>query len=129
MNKISLLIASLVAMVNCFSQATIIAPVNPPRIFPIHVQGDRDFWGHGPHVTGDVRVVITEGKGQLLAFINLRLEETEGDKSAATIDETRVIYNAPAGKQIRSITTRTLINIGFRSAYARSILFRRTPYL
>jgi hypothetical protein len=71
----------------------------------VHVAGDRDFWGHGPKVTGDIRVVITEGRSQLIAFINLRLEETEGDHSAATIDETRVIFNAPAGRQIRAVIT------------------------
>ena len=88
-----------------FAQRTLVAPTNPSRIFPMWAGGDRDFWGHGPRVSGDVRVVISEGRSQLIAFINLRLEETEGDHSAATIDETRLIYNAPAGKQIRSVIT------------------------
>lgn len=100
-----IILAFIMASTSCigFSQRTLVAPVNPSRIFPVHVAGDRDFWGHGPRVTGDIRVVISEGKGQLIAFINLRLEETEGDHSAATIDETRLIYSAPADKQIRSV--------------------------
>lgn len=88
-----------------YAQRTLVAPVNPPRIFPRWTGGDRDFWGHGPRVTGDIRVVITEGKSQIIAFINLELKETEGDGSAARIDETRLIYSAPAGKQIRAIIT------------------------
>lgn len=113
----------------CFSfsglaQRTLVAPINPPRIFPVHVAGDRDFWGHGPKVTGEVRVVITEGKSQLLAFINLRLEETEGDHSAATIDETRVIYNAPAGKQIRSVITPASLSTRFDNKLANGGLNR-----
>lgn len=88
-----------------YSQRTLVAPTNPARIFPKWAAGDRDFWGHGPRVTGDIRVVISEGKSQLIAFINLRLEEIGGDASAASIDETRLIYNAPAGKQIRAVIT------------------------
>lgn len=95
-----------VLLISSLSQAqrTLVAPVNPPRIFPQWVGGDRDFWGHGPRVTGAVRIQVTEGKGQIIAFINLRLEETEGDASAAEINETRLIYSAPAGKQIRLVT-------------------------
>lgn len=87
-----------------YSQRTMVAPINTSRIYPEWRAGDRDFWGHGPQVTGDVRLVISEGKGQLIAFINLRLEETAGDKSAAEINETRLVYSAPAGKQIRAVT-------------------------
>src|SRR5690242_19497157 len=105
MKKIILIFLVLNATINAVAQRTLIAPTNPSRIFPRMANGDRDFWGHGPRVTGDVRVVISEGKSQLIAFINLRLEETEGDHSAATIDETRLIFNAPAGKQIRSVIT------------------------
>lgn len=105
MKKVLALISLLFMAVISFSQRTLVAPINPSRIFPVHVAGDRDFWGHGPKVTGDIRVVITEGRSQLIAFINLRLEETEGDHSAATIDETRVIFNAPAGRQIRAVIT------------------------
>ena len=88
--------------VTVMAQRIPVVPINPPRIFPRWSGGDRDFWGHGPKVSGDIRVVITEGKAQIIAFINLKLEEVNGD-SKASIDETRLIYNAPAGKQIRSI--------------------------
>jgi hypothetical protein len=104
MKKLLLLIivfASLIAT----AQPTLVAPVNPPRIFPRWTGGDRDYWGHGPKITGDIRVVVTEGRSQIMAFINLELKETEGDGSAARIDETRLIYSAPAGKQIRAITS------------------------
>ncbi len=105
MKKILFAFLFFTAAFTAFSQRTLVAPINPSRIFPRYAAGDRDFWGHGPHVTGDVRVVISEGKSQLIAFINLRLEETEGDHSAATIDETRLLFSAPAGKQIRAIIT------------------------
>ncbi len=105
MKKIFFIILFLNAALVAVSQRTLVAPVNPSRIYPRWAGGDRDFWGHGPRVTGDVRVVISEGRSQIIAFINLRLEETEGDHSAATIDETRLIYSAPAGKQIRAIIT------------------------
>ncbi len=105
MKKLLVIIIFLSGTFISFSQRTLIAPVNPARIFPRLAGGDREFNGHGPRVTGDVRVVISEGKSQLVAFINLRLEETEGDHSQASIDETRLIYNAPAGKQIRAIIT------------------------
>lgn len=85
-----------------FAQRTLVAPVNPSRIFPQWTGGDRDWWGHGPKVTGDIRVVISEGKSQIIAFINLKLDEIDGD-SKAEINETRLIYSAPAGKQIQSI--------------------------
>lgn len=88
-----------------YSQRTLVAPINPSRIFPRWSAGDREFNGHGPRVTGDVHLVISEGKSQIIAFINLKLEEVGGDASAATIDETRLIYNAPAGKQINAIIT------------------------
>lgn len=103
MKKLLVCIIFMCTTMIVFSQRTLVAPINQQRIFPEWVQGDRDFWGHGPLVSGTVRVVVSEGKGQLIAFINLRLEETEGDRSAAEINETRLIYNAPAGKQIRSI--------------------------
>jgi hypothetical protein len=84
------------------AQRTLIAPAPVKGIYPRWAGGDREFDGHGPRVTGDVRVVVSEGKGQLIAFINLRFEETAGDHSSAEINETRVIYNAPAGKEITS---------------------------
>jgi hypothetical protein len=102
-----------------FSQRTIVAPINPPRIFPRWVGGDRDFWGHGPRVTGDIRIEISEGRSQLIAFINLRLQETEGDRSAATIDETRLVYNAPAGRQIRAIITPAVASSHFDNVLVR----------
>lgn len=105
MKKILLPLFFLCISAMVFAQRTIIAPINPPRIFPRWAGGDRDFWGHGPRITGDVRIEISEGRSQLIAFINLRLEETEGDHSAATIDETRLVYSAPAGRQIRAIIT------------------------
>lgn len=105
MKYFSFLTAFIFFTISLLAQRTLIAPAKQERIFPQWVGGDRDFWGHGPRVTGTIRVAITEGKGQILAFINLRLEETGGDGSAAEINETRLIYNAPAGKQIRSIIT------------------------
>jgi hypothetical protein len=106
------------------AQRTLIAPAKQEKIFPQWVGGDRDFWGHGPKVTGTVRVALTEGKGQIVAFINLRLEETAGDASAAEINETRLIYNAPAGKQIRSIITPTNTTTEFNTTLTKGGLNR-----
>jgi hypothetical protein len=121
-------------LILCFSvsllaQRTLIAPAKQEKIFPAYVAGDRDFWGHGPRVTGTVRVAVTEGKGQIIAFINLRLEETAGDGSAAEINETRLIYNAPAGKQIRSIVTPTNVTSEFNTVLSRGGLNRVAPVL
>ncbi len=96
-----------------FAQRTLVAPLNPPKIFPNWVKGDREFMGHGPRVTGAVRLALSEGRGQITAFINLRLEETTGDSSTAVINETRLVYSAPAGRQIRSIITPTSLTDRF----------------
>ncbi|MER3497709.1 MAG: hypothetical protein C4308_03245 [Chitinophagaceae bacterium] len=108
-------------------QRTLVAPQNPPRIFPQWVGGNRDFWGHGPRVTGDIRITVTEGRGQIIAFINLRLEETEGDHSAAEINETRLLYSAPAGKQIRAIGFPTELSDHFDTKLPRGGLNRINP--
>ena len=111
------------------AQRTLIAPAKQEKIFPKWVGGDRDFWGHGPRVTGTVRVALTEGKGQIIAFINLRLEETAGDGSAAEINETRLIYNAPAGKQIRSIVAPANLTSDFNTVISKGGLNRVAPVL
>lgn len=113
MKKILVLCLLLAGAWPLWSQRTLVAPVNPPRIFPAKVGGDRDFWGHGPQVTGDVRIAVTEGRSQIIAFINLRLVETEGDASAAEINETRLIYSAPPGKQIKTVNFPTDMNSHF----------------
>ncbi len=103
MKKVHLFAGFLFLCLASQAQRTLVAPVNPPRIFPQWVGGDRDFWGHGPRVSGDVRIQVSEGKAQIIAFINLRIEEVGGDGSAAEINETRLLYSAPAGKQIKQI--------------------------
>lgn len=86
-----------------FSQRTLVAPEATGKIFPRWVNGDRDFWGQGPKFSGKVRVAISEGKSQLYAYLDLVLEEMAGDHSMAKINESRLIYSAPAGKQIKAI--------------------------
>mgnify|MGYP001770973650 CR=1 FL=1 len=120
-----MLLACYATMVH--GQRTLVAPQNPPRIFPQWVGGNRDFWGHGPRVTGDIRITVTEGRGQIIAFINLRLEETEGDHSAAEINETRLLYSAPAGKQIRAIGFPTELSDHFDTKLPRGGLNRINP--
>ena len=127
MKKLLVCIIFMCTTMIVFSQRTLVAPINQQRIFPEWVQGDRDFWGHGPLVSGTVRVVVSEGKGQLIAFINLRLEETEGDRSAAEINETRLIYNAPAGKQIRSIINPASTTSEFNTKLPKGGLNRVNP--
>lgn len=127
MKYISFLFAFIFLANSLLAQRTLIAPAKQEKIFPQWVGGDRDFWGHGPRVTGTVRVEVTEGKGQIIAFINLRLEETEGDGSAAEVNETRLIYNAPAGKQIRSIITPGQLASEFNTKLARGGLNRVGP--
>ncbi len=118
----------LLAVFQCVhAQRTLVAPLKPSRIFPVWVQGDREFWGHGPKVTGDVRIEVTEGRSQIIAFINLRLEETEGDHSAAEINETRLIYSAPAGKQIRQVTFPSDMNSHFDMKLAKGGLSTVRP--
>ncbi|MCB0716029.1 MAG: hypothetical protein KDC06_08450 [Chitinophagaceae bacterium] len=107
MKKFIFVLSGLLFTTLSFAQRKLILPEQTENIFPRWVNGDRDFWGHGPILSGNVSVAIADGKAQLIAFINLRLEEDGGDHSAATINETRLIYNAPAGKQIRSIITPT----------------------
>ncbi len=109
-----------------FSQRTLVAPVNPSRIYPEWTDGDRDWWGHGPRVSGDIRVVVTEGKAQIMAFINLRLEEIGGD-SKAEINETRLIYSAPAGKQIMAIRFPNELSSHFDLKLAKGGLNRVNP--
>ncbi len=117
-----LLIFSFTCLVQ--AQRTLIAPAKQEKIYPQWVAGDRDFWGHGPSVTGTVRVAVTEGKGQIIAFINIRLAETGGDGSAAEINETRLIYNAPAGKQISRIITPANTTTEFNTLLSRGGLSR-----
>src|SRR5688500_13690633 len=102
MNNVILIFIFFTVTVVSFSQLSLVSSVNPARIYLEWLDGDRDWWGHGPHVTGDIRIVVTEGKAQIIAFINLKLDEIGGD-TKAEINETRLIYSAPAGKQIRSI--------------------------
>jgi hypothetical protein len=98
------------------SQTTIAAPINALNIYPKKISGDRDFSGNGatslPLLTGTVRLQLSDNGAQILAFINLQLEQTEGDdysniagaqRTIGRIDETRVIYNAPAGKKVNTI--------------------------
>lgn len=124
MKKMLTAMALIFFAITSFSQRTLIAPINTQRIFPQWVGGDRDFWGHGPRVFGDVRVEVSQGKAQIIAFINLTMEETEGDKSTATIDETRLIYSAPAGKQIKAIIVPTSLNTHFDFKLSRGGLSR-----
>ena len=124
MKYISFLTVLLFFTSSLLAQRTLIAPAKQEKIFPQWVGGDRDFWGHGPKVTGTVRVAVTEGKGQIIAFINLRLEETGGDGSAAEINETRLIYNAPAGKQIQSIITPSNLTTEFNTTLTKGGLNR-----
>ncbi len=102
MKKIITIIAIILSNF-CIAQRTLVAPVNPSKIFPRWTAGDRDFWGHGPRISGDIRLQVSEGKSQIIAFINLEIKETAGDGSTARIDETRLIYSAPEGKQINAI--------------------------
>jgi hypothetical protein len=96
------------------AQSALIMPEKIERIFPKWVgNGDREFDGHGPKITGNVRLSISEGKGQLIAHINFTLEETEGDKTKAVVNETRLVYNAPAGKQIKQIINPTTLQSDF----------------
>lgn len=103
MKKATSLILILLSFLVNDAQRTLVAPVNHEKIYPEWVGGDRDFWGHGPLVKGTVTVQISEGKAQIIAVINLRLEETGGEATAAEINESRLIYSAPAGKQIKQI--------------------------
>ena len=127
MKKQSVLLALLFFSMGSIAQRTLVAPVNPPRIFPRWTGGDRDFWGHGPKVTGDVRIAVSEGKSQIIAFINLRMEEIGGNGSLGTIDETRLVYSAPAGKQIKAVHFPTDMNSHFDFKMARGGLSRVRP--
>jgi hypothetical protein len=96
------------------AQRTLILPEKIEKVFPKKVNGDREFDGHGPKISGNIRLSISEGKGQLIAHINFTLEETEGDKTKAIIDnETRLVYNAPPGKQIKQIINPTNLQSDF----------------
>ncbi len=127
LTRIFFCIACTMAVLPLFSQRTLVAPVNPSRIFPEWTGGDRDFWGHGPLVSGSIRVVVTEGKTQIIAFINLRLDEAGDGDSKSEINETRLIYSAPEGKQINAITYPAALISNFNTKLAKGGLNRVVP--
>jgi len=111
------LLILILSAINTQAQTTIAAPIQALNIYPRHFSGNRDFSGNGatalPLLTGAVRLELTNDGAQILAFINLQLEQTGGDdfsdvdgaqQTTGKIDETRVVYNAPAGKKIRAIS-------------------------
>ena len=72
-------------------------------------------------------MVVLGVKVRLSDFTTLRREETEGDRSAAKINETRLIYNAPAGKQIRSIINPASTTSEFNTKLPKGGLNRVNP--
>jgi hypothetical protein len=74
---------------------------------PTWIGGDKEFNGHGPHVTFTATLSVRSA-----VFIDLHvtfyaIESPTGDGTAAKFDQTWSIYTAKAGYSIDAITTST----------------------
>lgn len=67
---------------------------------PKHVRGDREFAGHGPHVTAHAYLFKTNGGRFLKVRIYLKAKETKRNWSTAQKTWSFPIWNAPLGKRI-----------------------------
>ena len=98
------------------AQRTLVAPLKAENIRPVKTNGDYDFYGNGPSFAANVTVRISPGGGQLLAEIICTWRETKPDNTTGRAEVSRVIYNAPPGKQIVRIVNPTQLydNINHR---------------
>ena len=69
------------------------------------LQGDREFDGHGPKVQCQVDLRIGDEGRAIYADIFIRARETTHDWSTTERRWARKVYDAPAGKRIKSINS------------------------
>lgn len=73
------------------------------RLCPEHINGDREYAGHGPEVTARAHLYTANSESELYIDIHMHQIETKSDWSEAQLVRTFLIYRAPAGRRITSI--------------------------
>lgn len=69
---------------------------------PPHIWGDRDFFGHGPKVSIEVKLKI-DGESRVIAECAMDARETTGDRTRAKGRHESTIYVAPSGVKIKEL--------------------------
>lgn len=69
------------------------------------VRGDREFDGHGPKISTEVKLRISRDSATLIADITFSAVETQHDWSTTTGNWSKVVYKAPYGKKITGIVS------------------------
>lgn len=67
------------------------------------INGDREFNGNGPQISGTVSLTLANNNTELRATVQFEAIETGGDVSRTKQTWEKIIYTAPGGKKIASI--------------------------
>lgn len=77
-----------------------ITPSPIKYLCPKHIRGDKEFAGHGPHVTARAYLFKTNGDSSLKVRIYLKAKETKHNWSTAQKTWIFPIWTSPRGKRI-----------------------------
>ncbi|WP_310554842.1 hypothetical protein [Flavobacterium sp.] len=78
-------------------------PTATYTLVPAHIQGDKDFFGHGPRVDCDVKATIEGNMIKVRVF--MKAQETAFDNTKAEGTEVYTLYTAPSNRRILSIVS------------------------
>lgn len=101
MKNYFIFLISFLFLANVFAEETrTFKPSSIKRLCPKHVNGDREFAGHGPDVRASVRLSISRNKRNIVANISLSARETMRNWTTAKGSWSRNIWTAPSGYEI-----------------------------
>ncbi len=72
------------------------------------IRGDREFDGNGPHVTVNAGLITSDTR--ILLVVNMTATETKADWTTSEGSVSKVLYVAPPGRRIKSISGKTMWN-------------------
>ncbi|MET0133387.1 MAG: hypothetical protein ABW215_07310 [Kibdelosporangium sp.] len=115
--------------VNAVLDVGIPAAAVPPsgRFIPPHVQGDREFDGHGPDVRVDAALVLTSRTVD--TQLHMRARETRSDWTTADGTRSFRMYTAPAGWCVTGVNTGTFDSLQYRDTdHAADVFGPQDPF-
>jgi hypothetical protein len=80
------------------------------------LRGDREFNGNGPEIKVEVKLRIDNDKAKLFADIYFWAKETKHDWSTTEGTWTRLVYQAPIGKEIAEIVSEKISRTAYTSS-------------
>jgi hypothetical protein len=83
-----------------------------------HMGGDREFDGHGPMITAEVKLSVTADGRSILANIYMHAKETQADWSETRGSWVKEVYRVETGKKIVSIVDTASSTVTFKSSPA-----------